>query len=213
MLLVTEVIFDENEVGLKPYIARMLVSDAYLRIDDGHNDGDFVLYDRRQRQIHSVTHEEQSILRITDRPIEIESPVLLELSVERSADASAPQISGKSTEHIVLSVNGKECQNIITVNGLLEKVNRARQEYLSTLAGEQAANLAKTPIELLTPCMLAKLIFAPTWHLDFGFPIHEWDYRGFARSLVNYRERAAVDPGLFELPQGYRVFSIAKGGD
>jgi hypothetical protein len=208
--LVTEVIFDESEAGLEPYITRMLVSDAFLRIDDGRKEGDFVLYDRRRRQIYSVTHDEKSILHITFRPIEIESPVPLEQSIKRNTDASAPLISGRSTEHIVLSVNGMECQNIISVNGLLEKVNRALQEYLLTLAGEQATNLAKTPTELQTPCMLAKLIFAPTWHLDFGFPIREWDYRGFTRSLKNYREKAAMDPGLLKLPKGYRVFSIAK---
>jgi len=208
--LVTEVIFDESEAGLEPYITRMLVSDAFLRIDDGRKEGDFVLYDRERRQIYSVTHYEKSVLRITFRPIEIESPVPLEQSIKRTTDDSAPLISGRSTEHIVLSVNGMECQNIISVNGLLEKVNRALQEYLLTLAGEQATNLAKTPTELQTPCMLAKLIFAPTWHLDFGFPIQEWDYRGFARSLVHFREKTTVDPGLFKLPKDYRVLSIAK---
>jgi hypothetical protein len=56
--------------------------------------------------------------------------------------------------------------------------------------------------------MLANMIFAPTRHLEYGFPILEWDYRGKRRTLIGYRESVQAESKLFRLPEGYRVFSI-----
>ena len=146
------------------------------------------------------------------KPIKIESPYPLVFEHSRSTDPDAPKISGKLPEHIIFRVNGEECYNVISVAGLLNKVTQAIKEYLQTLAGKQAMNLANTPPEMQTPCMLANMIFEPSRHLDYGLPIREWDYRGFARSLVNYRESVPVDGSLFEVPEGYRIVLLSGSG-
>ncbi len=200
--------FEESERGIQPYSSRLLVSAEYLRMDDGQDNGDYVLYDRRKRQIFSVSHHDRSILFIPHRKIEIAPAIPLELGLAKSRDTRAPFVSGLPPEHIVLSVNGQECHHVIAVAELLPEVNLALKEYHVTLAGEQAQNLFKTPVELQSPCMLAGTIFAPTRHLDHGIPILEWDYRGYRRTLIGFQESVQVESKLFQVPKGYRVFSI-----
>jgi hypothetical protein len=79
---------------------------------------------------------------------------------------------------------------------------------VQALAGEQALNLAKTPMEMQTPCTLATLVFAPDAHLQRGFPLREWRGDGFNRALVGFEEGVELDPALFRLPEGYGSFSL-----
>jgi len=207
-----EVLFEDRERGIAPYSIRMLVTAEYLRMDDGQDEGDFILYDRRAQQILSVTHQNHTALQIVAKPVKIESPYPLLFEHSRYSDPDAPKITGKLPEHITFRVNGEECYNVISVAGLLNEVTQAIKEYLQTLAVEQAMNLANTPPEMQTPCMLANMIFKPSRHLDYGLPIREWDYRGFARSLVSFRESVPVDGSLFEVPAGYRIVSLSDSG-
>lgn len=204
----TELRFEESEQGIEPYNSRLLVSSEYLRMDDGRDGGDYLLYDRRKRHIHSVSRQDRSILFISYRDIDIKPPIVLDLDLARSHDEQAPLVSGLPSENIVLSVNGKQCHTVVAVAGLLPEVNQALREYRLTLAGEQAANLPKTPAEFQSHCMLAEMIFAPTRHLDYGFPILEWDYRGYRRALIDFKKSVHVDSKLFQLPSGFRIFSI-----
>ena len=139
-----------------------------------------------------MSQHDRSILLFTHRIIEIEPPIILELGLSKSRDPRAPTISGLASEHIVLLVNGKECHGVFAVVGLLREVIMALQKYLVTLASKQAESLAKTPLELQSSCMLAGIIFAQTRHLDYGFPILEWDYHGYRRALVNFQESIRV---------------------
>jgi|GEM_PF-6452868 len=49
-VLVTVLEFNEVEEGLDPYLTRMLVSDRYIRIDDGDQSDGYVLYDRLKKE-------------------------------------------------------------------------------------------------------------------------------------------------------------------
>ena len=207
---VTEVLFEESEPGIEPYRTRMLVSKDYLRIDDVQNEGDYILYDRIGKKIFSVIQSNRSILKIRHRLIQIDPPYPLKYETQKEKDPQAPKISGKPLEYLVFKVNDRECYRGITVAGLLNRVTEAMKEYAQTLAGEQALNLAKTPPEMQTPCMLANMIFAPSRHLEYGFPIRQWDYRGKARALVDYHEAVDVDHALFQIPEDYRVFSLQE---
>ncbi len=203
-----ELLFEEHERGIDPYPTRILVTKGHLRIDDGVDQGDFILYDRRSREIFSVSHGERSLLKIAYRAVDIEPPYALALDQRSEVDPEAPKIAGQAPVHYTFTTNGETCHDVIAVAGLLSDARAAMAEYLETLAGEQALNLDKTPVEMQTACMLSELVFEPTRHLAHGFPVQEWDYRGYGRALLGFKEGVDLAPALFDVPEGYRVYSV-----
>jgi len=63
---VTLLNFQEQEAGVEPYPLRVLVNKHFLRFDDGYDASDFMLMERDTQTIYSVSHEDQSILIISD---------------------------------------------------------------------------------------------------------------------------------------------------
>ncbi len=59
-LAMLEVIIEESEPGLDPYLSRYLLSEDFLRLDDGSDRSDFILFDRQTREIHSFNHEDRT---------------------------------------------------------------------------------------------------------------------------------------------------------
>lgn len=200
--------FDEQEPGVVPYRTRMIVVRDFVRMDDGKDTDDFVLFDRRSGTIHSVSHEDRTVLEVPARPVDREPPYPLELTEFRQPQEDAPKIDGHTPEHLVFKVNGKTCYEVVAVPGLLEDAVIALRQYHRSLAGEQSLTLDWTPPEMQTPCMLANVIFHPARHLAYGFPVQEWDYRGYARALADYREGVTVDAALFRLPEDYRRYGL-----
>jgi len=203
--------FQESEPGIDPYAVRMLVTQSHVRIDDGFDESGFVLYDRASRTIYSVTHEDRQILRIDYRPVTMAPPRELVYGQNESSDPQAPTIDGKLPVHYELLTNGQTCHDVVAVPGLLEEARLALIEYHDALAGEQAANLFKTPPEFQSDCMLSNLVFAPSRYLEFGFPIQERTHDGYVRALVDFEREAELSPELFMLPE-YREYSINHGG-
>ncbi len=209
---VTQIWFQEREPGIAAYPLRMLVSEGYLRMDDGEDGGDYILYDRKARVITSVDHGARSLIRIVHREVEITPPLPLDTRMQVGDAPDAPTVAGAVPRHVGVATNGEICYELIAVPGLLESARRAMQEFLQTLAGEQARNLAKTPVEMQSACLLTNLVFDPAKRLDYGFPIREWDNRGYARALLRFEEGLRMDPALFALPTGYRTLSLTPQG-
>lgn len=202
------VMFVEEEPGIEAYPTRMLVTKDFLRLDDGADEGDFILFDRQARTISSVSHGNRSILRIYPHPVEIDTPIALEHKEISNLDSEAPKIGGKAPLHVSYSTNDETCVQVMAVPDLLEGVRLAMIEYRDVLAGEQALNLYKTPTEMQSPCMLSELVFAPSRHLQHGFPVQQWDPSGYSRALVDFKEGVTVGGGLFEIPLEYSVYSV-----
>jgi hypothetical protein len=200
--------FDEREPGVEPYRTRMIVVRDFVRMDDGADTDDFVLFDRRTGTIHSVSHEDRTVLEVPAREVQREPPYELELTEFRQPQEDAPKIAGRTPEHLVFNVNGQTCYEVVAVPDLLEDAVVALRQYHRSLAGEQAQTLDWTPPEMQTPCMLANVVFHPARHLAYGFPIQEWDYRGYVRALSDYREGVTVEADLFRLPEDYRRYRL-----
>lgn len=202
------ILFVEKEAGIDPYRTRVLVTPQYLRMDDGLDGGDYILYDRSTREVAAVSHMNRSVLRIYHHEVDIAPPMQLSYEESSETDPDAPTVSGEIPVHHVFSTNGEVCFEVMAVPGLLEDARQAMAEYLQTLASEQAMNLGKTPVDMQTPCMLSNMVFTPTRHLAHGFPIQEWDSEGYSRTLLDYRELEDPDPFLFVIPEEYRSFSV-----
>jgi hypothetical protein len=205
-------LFVEQEAGVDPFRTRVLVTADYLRMDDGQDGSDYILYDRKTREVAAVSHVNRSVLKIYHHELAVQPPVELDYAERSEVDPNAPSVGGQTPEHHVFSTNGEVCFEVMAVPGLLEEARVAMDEYLQTLATEQALNLDKTPPGMQTPCMLSNMVFAPTRHLAHGFPIQEWDCRGYSRTLLDYGEIEDPDPFLFVVPEEYRSFSVNELG-
>jgi hypothetical protein len=200
--------YEEQEPGTDVYPVRMLITDGYLRIDDGVDESDFVLLERRTKMLYSVSHEEQTTLQIEHHPPGVSIPDSIILAEEVLADDEAPAIGGKQPRHVRLMANGTSCYEAVTVPGLLKEEAAALAEYARALGDRQLNNLQDVPEEMQTPCFLSRYAYAPDRHYLQGLPIQEWDESGYRRALVNFSETSSVSRKLFEVPASYQLYHI-----
>ncbi len=214
LVAATVIHFSEYEKGVGKNPVTMTITDKYLRIDDSINQGadadnGFVLYDRQEKVIYSVSSEEQQIVKIKLAPVIISSPMALKVrTVKQAIDKNAPLIGGKQTHSYHLFVNNKLCSEMVTVPGLMPDVVEVMGQFKQVLAGQQAETLRYIPADLHEGCDLARHIFYPKSHLENGFPliVQEIDQLGkdkslqHSRALLNYKKQA-VSAELFVLPE------------
>ena len=199
--------FSEYDHGAAPEITRMWVTDSYLRIDGGQGEDGFILLDRATRTIYSVAHADKSVLVIASRKIDLTPPKRFEHTVDRD-HGIYPAVAGRTVRRYVLYTNRQRCQEVFAADGLLPEALTALRDYQEVLAGEQAFTAARRPKEFQTDCALADDVFVPARQLAFGFPVKRIDSTGRARDLTDYRTGVDVEPGLFQLPAGYRHYSL-----
>jgi len=210
-VLVTVLEFNEVETGLDPYITRMIISDRYIRIDDGAESDGYVLFDRLKKRIFSVVNDNESIL-VVDPIIPLQAvPSSLEIRAERVDTTEAPMIGDVKPDYYQFHANDTLCYHLVTAKGFLPEVTKALQSYQTVLAAQQQETIESTPKELRTPCFLANYIYAPIIYISKGFPIEVWDVSGYHRSLIGVEEEASVSKTIFQLPDGYEYFSIGSG--
>ena len=205
-----ELQFIEQEAGVPAYNTRMIITDDFLRIDDGAEAKDFILYDRKQRKISSITYDNNRIFEIVHRAITLKNPDDLIWEHKEKEAKDAPTIDGIKPSGHSFSANKQVCLQVMSAKGLLEKARIALIEYQTTLAGEHAMNLDKTPKEQRIACDTALSIFHASDSLKYGFPVIEWDSAGHHRQLTNYTENKSVSPELFKIPEGFESFSLNK---
>ena len=209
---VSLLLFDEEEPGTDVYPVRYLVSDKYLRIDDGHDASDFILLDRTTSVIYSVSHEFGNTLVIHPQP-QTSLPDDLKLTHEPVPDSEAPSIAGRQPQHYRYLANGRLCYEAVLVPGLMSAAVDGLTEYEQLLGRQQATRLESTPVQLRTPCFLSRYIHAPGRHLGQGLPVQVWDDGGFRRALINFSEQTNVSNYLFEVPSEYRQVTIGGPAD
>lgn len=203
----TVVYFEEAEPGIEPYPVRMIVTAKWMRIDNGNDDDDFLVFDRSAGRISSINREDKNVFLIAPENAEIPEADRPRIEEKQYDVSDMPSMNGVKPTHKSISVNGQLCRDTVAVKGLLTDVLLASKEYLTVLALQQYHLLDKTPEDLRDPCMLANLIYWPVEHLAHGFPIRESDYRGFVRELSDF-ESTQVPPRLFDIPDGLQEVSI-----
>lgn len=199
-------IFEESRPGQEPFTTRMIATQEFLRIDDGSDDGDFLLYDRKKKLIQNVNSQEQMILVVHAQPVNVESPITLNNEI-RHKQTDVPKLADKEVSHYQFSTNKQVCFDVYTSTALLGNLRKALAEYRRVLSGEQAMMLTVTPKELLNACDLANNIYSPDRHLIKGFPVRQQEFTGRSRQLIDYTEGGAVDGELFRVPKDYKQLS------
>ena len=201
-------LYDVIEPGVDPYQSRVIVTDDFIRLDENNDGNDFVLVDRKKQIVYSVSNDNDAILVVNRRPVEIPAPMELKLSVDKNQDASAPQIDGKNVVHYVFKVNGEACNDAMIAEGLLMNTAQALSEYRHILAGQHASTLESVPADVRNACDMVSHIFHPDRHLQYGLPVQESDYSGYKRSLADFDDDWTANPKLFVLPAEFGRFTI-----
>ena len=201
----------EQEAGGEPYRVRYLVTAEFMRSDDGNDGNDFVLLDRRERQIYNVVPETASVLIIDGKGAAPKVPAMLAIDVQETVDARAPKLEGRQPLTLVLSADGDVCQSAVVVPGLLDDARAAFREFAQVLAVQQARTLGNTPAEFQTACFLARDVYAGDFHLGAGVPLLEWAGQDTRRELLEFERNVPLAEGLFVVPDDLRVLKVQSG--
>ena len=198
--------YSEQEAGVEPYRVRYIVTDKFLRSDDGGSEHGFILLDRQQKKICNIVPAAQSILEIDGNAAIPVAPESFAIKQTQTADPAVPKISGKAVHEIRVSSEKQLCYTAMVVPGLHDEVRQAFLEFKQILAVQQSRTLEATPVEMRTDCFMIQNLFAPGLHLLHGLPVHEWNKDGWSRQLIEF-QTMPQDSALFDLPSGYRHYS------
>lgn len=193
----------EQEEGISPYRVRYIVTDDYLRMDEGRDDGAFTLFDRHLLQVYSVVPENRSVLQVDGSGEPPVVPPGLVLQVRQESDTQAPRIGGKAPLRIDLVADETVCHSAMVMADLLPPVQATLRAFYQALAVQQKRTLDNTPPEYQTPCFLARYVYASDFHWQRGMVLADWNAGGDRRELVDYELNVAVPESLFAVPPDY----------
>jgi hypothetical protein len=199
-----EVIFAEVEAGTPEYRSRLLLGDAYLRLDDGDDAGDYILFDRGSGEIHSFNHEDETHLHINP-PLTDTLEFELEFTKSSTVLEESPPVNNQQPVEHVFTANGNECRKSVNVTGLMPEVLQQLKAYQQTLAAQAMQTVERVPAAMRKPCYMANNYLYPTAYLDVGFPLYVEDYDGSKRRLIGFSQ-VTKPARLMQFSAGYRLY-------
>ncbi len=202
------IVYLENEDGVEPYKTRIIVTQKFIRFDEGDNSETFLIFDRANKIAHSVNHDMKSTMVVEGKDAEVKAPIELNHTVKIIDDIKdAPKIDGVTPIHRQHSTNDQVCFDVISADGLMPEAVAAMIEFHQVLATDSASTFNIMPADMHDPCAISMSTFVPTRHLQHGFPVQEWK-PGYARSLVDYQSNYKADASLFVLPENYFTYTV-----
>ena len=199
------------EEGADAYVSRVMVTEDYVRLDEGSDAGGYTLFDRQQEILYNVQIEDRSILVMnSDAPMPESNPGLI-LQEEVEVDEAAPRVAGAQPTQVRLLANGELCSEMVVVEGVMEDALEGLRELKLSLARIQSSTLDATPLSMRTPCDLAANLYAADRPLNFGLPLQERS-AGRSQSLVDFSPDYDADDALFQLPADFSRRSMLVPG-
>ncbi len=195
--------YEVTEAGQTPYLSRMLVTARMMRIDQGSETADFILFDRGKRVIYSVDSEERSILVIQPKPVDQPDARLPDIQILAKDVGEAPLVAGRKVQRWALQVDGRPCQEAMVLPEVMRMSVAAQGEYLGLLAEQHKISLSGIPLAYRDACADAIQVYQPNALLEKGLPLRLWDVNGNQQALTDYAESESVDAGLFTLPEAF----------
>ncbi len=183
----------DQDPGDSPYPTRILVTPDHLRMDGGEDGGDFILLDRRQRQVINVMHDNR--LALVFSPGEVPpAPAGWDARLDQS-DAA------RGTRRYRLRVRDVVCSEGIAAAHAVPDAARALAEMKVILAATQYRVWQATPREMQHECDLANQVWETGTTLQLGLPLEEREFSGRTRRFES-ESRQPLRPELFRLPAG-----------
>ncbi len=206
---VAKIIFVEEEKGIDPYNVRLIVSDNFLRFDDGEFSSGYILYNRKTKIIYNVNDDDKTIMEIHPKRKSVVSPIKLKnKDIKVATLIDAPKIANNTPIKYDFYTNENLCLGIVSVENLLPMATKALQEFQQALADDSTYTLDNIPADMYDACALSMNTFSAARHLKYGFPIQAWTPKGYSRSLISFDEDFKDSDKLFLLPVQYRSFTV-----
>lgn len=183
----------DQDPGGEPYLTRILVTPDYLRMDDGEDDGDFFLLDRRQRKLVNVMRDRHVAMVFLPGKL---PPRPADWNPRLDTRPAAP-----GTERFSLSMKGVVCSEGVAALRAAPDAARAMAEMKSVLASMQYRVWQESPPELQHDCDLVNLVWESGTTLKLGLPLEEREFTGRSRRFES-ETLQPHQPGLFRLPDG-----------
>ncbi|MDD5389877.1 MAG: hypothetical protein PHD37_11055 [Gallionellaceae bacterium] len=204
----TEIRYQDQERDQSAYTSRILVLGERLRMDYGHDDEDFILYDRHAGMVWLVAHGERRLTGIPARPMKtvvaaVAWPQDWRLAQERQASHANALFQVRLNDQLCVEFKSAP---------ILKAEARLLRDFRRALAGNQADTWNGTPEALRQPCTLVVDVRLAGLEYQQGLPlaIRYWDGRG--RVYQRHALRTA-QPELFELPSAYQRFVLGAQSD
>ncbi len=206
-----QLLYVEREPGVDDYNVTLLISDRYIRVDDGGDKSGFIVYDDKEKIIYSVSHTNQSVLVINQHPFSAaDSPVKAEVEYMQLADA--PTVSGKEIYNYRVHVADEAedtCLEVQLVENILPDARVLLQNYQTVIAGQQVLLTDNKLSEMQTGCYFLDQIYNTGAYYEKGLPIQEWHSNERSKILTSY-DRVHVETDKFIIPEKYKTFSVDK---
>ena len=203
-------VYEVKEEGLPKYLSRILVSDAFVRIDEGATSSNgYTLYNRVSHVLYNVDPEEETVLVLQPPGQQPKPPRSLRLDEKLAADPDAPPIGGRKPRKLELYANGRLCRTLQVVEGLVPRAIQGLRELRLALARLQG----EVPLQADgDACELAEYVYAPTRALEHGLPLADL-MQSKQQWLVDFDSHHEVKDLLFEVPVEYQqVVPPSLGG-
>jgi hypothetical protein len=189
--------------------ARYVMDEVYLRLDDGRDDADFALFDRKNGRLYSVNQASQTIMVIEPRVLALSKEVSeLKLTIEALAQDDLPFLQGQQAQAFQTRLATGVCERVVALPGVFERDLGMFKAYRALLAEHQRAVIGITPETLRNPCVTSATTLNAMAQFSQGFPIRYERADGEARHLIDFRLAHTVSSSLFALPKSYQVFDL-----
>ncbi len=202
---VTQIYLEHVEPGIESYQSRLLVSDRFLRMDDGQDQDDFILFDLQTQQTHSVNHETKLLIKLKPAPAR-QVQFKLDYQVTMKPLQDAPAIAGQQPTEYQFFANGQLCRLSINASALLPRATRALAQYEQQIAERNKLSIEQVPASVKTRCYLANNILHSVDYLQGGFPLMVMDHKGRQKRLLEF-SKVKKPAAIFSLPDNYRQFT------
>ena len=203
-LIVTEIIFEKIEPGLEPFRSRLLLSEHVLRLDDGNDQGDFILFDRSTHEIHSFNHEDQSHMKmksLTPESLDFK----LNFKVESNPLRDAPKVNGVIPVQHQFFADAQLCKKSINVKGLLPELTQVLIDYEQVIVEQGKQTLSQVPAGVRSSCYMANNYLHASDYLKAGFPLFVVDDLGRQKKLLSFHQ-VTKNKSIMQHPAGYKLY-------
>ena len=182
----------DQDPGDPPYLTRIFVTPVFMRMDDGRDDGDFVLLDRRAKKVINVMRGNGLAM--------VFSPGALPARPAGWQPALDVQPGAPGTRRFQLSVNGVVCSEGVAAERAAPDAARALAEFKAVLAVTQYRVWKDSPPEIQHACDLANQVWESGATLGLGLPLEEREFTGRSRRLES-EAKEPMRPELFRIPE------------
>ena len=183
----------DQDPGDPPYLTRILVTPDFMRMDDGKDDGDFVLLDRRQQKVINVMHGNRLALVFSAGKL---PPKPAGWKPRLDVKPAAP-----GTRRFSLRVKDVVCSEGVAARAAAPDAARAMAELKTVLAAMQYRVWKDSPANIQHDCDLANHVWESGATLKLGLPLEEREFTGRARQFES-ESKQPLQPELFRVPVG-----------